>query len=603
MPDNTLPSDRSAADAVAAVVVGEAPNLFAAPPVHGPRLRRWSNIGRWIALVVVMLLIIGGAWLLAKPIKAWFVGDAQAKILTQRVSRSDLVITVLEDGNIESASNVDIKCEVAGGSVILSIVPDGTLVAKGDKIVELDSSTIEDQINQQKIVFEKAVAARIQVEKELSAAKIAVQEYIEGTFVKEHQAVEAQIKIALENMRSSENSLQHTQRLARKGYVTPLQLEAQRFAVDRAKLDLDTAQTAKTVLEKFTKAKMLEDLQSKRDSAEARWRAEQAACDLEEQRLKRFQTQLEKCVILAPQDGMVIYANEMSGSRGSSSSQARIEEGAPVRERQSIIRLPDLSQMQVKVLVHESKVEQLAPGQRAQVKLLDRTFQGAVRNVANQPEPSSFFSSNVKEYAAYVRIEGEVKDVRPGMTAEVEILIGERKNVIAVPVQAVVEQGRKTFCWVREAGKIERRPVVIGASSSERIEIKDGLAVGDELLLNPRAAVVEAREDGDADEPVDVNAKFGDGKQTPPAEAVKESGPTPPAKNDAVKKVAAAMPSFAELDKNGDKKISRDEAPERMQQSWDRNDTNGDGVIDAGEFAAMRARIQAAKNAAAPSAP
>ena len=556
-----------------------------------PRRRAKRGMRLWIWLVV--LAGIGGwAWVFADPIRALFSAGPQQNVLSQPVKRGDLVITVLEDGNVESASNVDIKCEVAGGSVILSIVPDGTHVKKGQQVVELDSSTISENVSAQKIVLEKAIAARIQVEKEFSAAKIAVEEYLEGTFVKEKQGFEAQIKIAMENLRSSENTLQHTERMGRKGYVTPLQLEAQRFAVERAKLDLNTAQTALNVLEKFTKAKMLEDLQSKRDSAEARWRSEKAACDLEEQRLKRFQTQLEKCIILAPQDGMVIYANEMGGR---SSQSVKVEEGAAVRERQSIIRLPDLSQMQVKCLVHESKVEQLMPGQRAHVKLLDRVFQGVVRFVGNQPEPGSFFSSNVKEYAAYVRLEGEVQDIRPGMTAEVEILIAEKRDVLTVPVQAVVEQDRKTHSWIRTAHGIERRTVVVGASNSERIEIKDGIAAGEEVVLNPRAVIAEARDESKEETPVDVDSKFGKAK----ADAAKAGGKSEPGKNetpsgepgkssDPAKK--APMPSFSELDKNGDKKLSRDEAPERMQQFFDRADSNSDGHIDASEFAAMRAR-------------
>lgn len=565
--------------------------LFAMPSPSASPPRRRARSGRWLVWLVMLAVIGGSTWFAVEPLKAWFAADTQQRVITQRVTRGPLVVTVVEDGNVESAANVDVKCEVAGGSVILWIIPDGTHVTKGQKIVELDSSTITESISQQKIVLEKANAARIQVEKELSAAKIAVQEYLEGTYVKEHQLLESQSKIALENLRSAENALQHTERMARKGYVTPLQLEAQRFAVERAKLDLDTAQTAITVLDKFTKAKMLEDLQSKRDSAEARWRSEQAACELEQQRLTRMTTQLEKCVILAPQDGMVIYANEMSSGRSSSSSNVKIEEGAAVRERQSIVRLPDLSQMQVKTLVHESKIDQVAIGQRAQIKLLDRVFQGQVRLVGNQPEPGSFFSSNVKEYAAYVRIEGEVEQVRPGQTAEVEILIADKRDVISVPVQAVVELGRHTYCWIRTPHGPERRPVVVGLSSSERIEIKDGLAEGDDVLLNPRAILVEAREEDDGAEPVDVNAKFGEQKETP----------QPAPKTDATKKSAGAPTfNFADLDKNGDKKLTVDELPERMAGAMDRLDTNSDGSVDATEFAAFRARMQSMKGKGPP---
>ena len=74
----------------------------------------------------------------------------------------------------------------------------------------------------------------------------------------------------MENMRTAENTLSHTERMFRKGFVTSLQLEADKFAVERAKLDLDAAKTSQKVLQEFTKPKMLKGLQATRDAAEAR---------------------------------------------------------------------------------------------------------------------------------------------------------------------------------------------------------------------------------------------------------------------------------------------------------------------------------------------
>ena len=90
---------------------------------------------------------------------------------------------------------------MAGGSNILWIIPDGSIVKKGREIVRLNSATIEDLVNAQKILYERAQATRIEAEKIYSAAKISVQEYLEGTYVKELQAAEAAIVIAQENLR------------------------------------------------------------------------------------------------------------------------------------------------------------------------------------------------------------------------------------------------------------------------------------------------------------------------------------------------------------------------------------------------------------------
>jgi RND family efflux transporter MFP subunit len=573
------------------------PNLAPAPR------KRASGIRRLVIAMVILAMVGGGGWWTIASVPGLLGGGDEFKMHTEKVARNDLLITVVASGNVESASNVDIKCAVKGGSSILWIVPDGSEVKKGDKLVELDSSSIEEQVNQQKIVVERAIALKLQSEREYSAAKIAVQEYLDGTFLKELQAAEAQITIAMENMRSAENSYDHTARMARKGYVTPLQLDAQKFAVERAKLDLGTAETTKNVLVKYTKVKMLEDLESKRDTAEAKMRSETAACDLEASRLKKLETQLGQCLITAPQDGMVVFANEFSSSRGSSSQSVKIEEGAAVREQQSIVRLPDLSDMQVKVTVHESKVDSLSRGMRAHIRILDRVLQGEIVSIANQPEPTSFSSSSVKEYATIVKIDGEAEGLKPGMTAEVTILVADIKNAISVPVQAVVEQNGKFHCWVKKGHQTERRPVLIGMTNNTTIEIKDGLAEGDEVVINPRAVIPAAREESGSQEEVDVTAKFGKSSR-PAGEVAGSSAPGGEGgKPSSSGRSGTSSLNLKDLDKDGDGKVSMEEAPERMRGFFDRIDTNSDGFIDNAEFLAMKKRAQQREQGGGPSGP
>ena len=81
-------------------------------------------------------------------------------------------------------------------------------------------------------------------------------EYLEGTFTQSLQIAEGQrATVAKENLESAKNLLAFYNKMARNGYVTTLQRDAQAFAVERAKLDLEVAETAITVLEKFTQDK------------------------------------------------------------------------------------------------------------------------------------------------------------------------------------------------------------------------------------------------------------------------------------------------------------------------------------------------------------
>lgn len=585
------------------------------------RPTRWSGKLALFGLLVAVLGLLG--WQLSGQGGG---GDSKSGsasslnaggALTHTVSKGRLLVTVVAAGNMESAKNIEVKCQVAGGTSILKIVPEGTEVEAGESLVTLDSSTIEDQLNAQKISLGKAQASKIQAEENFAAAEIAVQEYAEGTYVKDLQIAEANINIAQENLRSSENLLEHTRKMSRKGFTTSLQVEADEFAVERSKLELDSAKTAKEVLEKFTRKKMLKELEAKREAAGALVKSEQAAFNLEQSKLQRLERQLLNCEIKAPQNGIVIYANDQGGGRGfSSSSGVKIEEGATVRESQTILRLPDLSNMQVKMTVHESKVERLKVGMPANVKISDREFQGRIISIANQPEPGSWMSANLKEYATIVKIDGEAEGLKPAMTAEVEVLIADLTDVLTVPVSCVVEQGGKFNAWVVNGpGQFERRPLTVGLTNDRVFEIKDGLKEGDVVLLNPKAMVEEARreEPRNGAQEADPNKKFGAAAlKTDPNGSKKES-------NGGEKKVAQdnkpagaeangpatgggppkasggfKMPTVTDImkqDVDGDGKISKDEASEQLKSRWEQNDTDGDGFLDRKEAKEMVDRI------------
>ncbi len=564
-------------------------------------------------LLIVALAVVSGLVLGARQLVGSLAGETGPVMSTHRVEPGELLITITEDGNLESANNIDIKCQVAGGSSILWIIEDGKEVKKGEKLVDLDAAALEDQINTQKITYNKARSAVILAEKNYDVAQIAVKEYLEGTFKKALQDADALITVSEENLRTAKNSLEYAEKMFQRGYISSLELESQRFAVKRSQLELDSANTAKEVLEKFTKEKTLEELNSQVETTKAAMESEQAAFQLEQGKLKRLETQASNCTITAPQDGMVVYANERGGRFGQSN--ASIEEGAAVRDRQTILRLPDLSQIQVKVNVHETKVEELRPNMRARVNIQGREFQGVVTTISNQPESTGWFQGNIKEYATRVRIDGQPEGLKPGMTAEVEILVAHLEDVLTVPVSAVVEQRGQFFCWIRTPdGTVERRPLVLGLSNDQYIEVKDGVAAGDEVIRNPRAVVQEAREQPVEVEEVNVNEKFGEASSSPaPAEQDRAAPPVadgggpptggggtgpdrggPPPGGGGRGPGGAARGQFdpMQLDSDGDGKVSKDEAPEQMKSYFDRLDTNGDGFIDAEEIAAMRRRFE-----------
>src|SRR6185295_4684200 len=146
-----------------------------------------------------------------------------------------------------------------------------------------------------------------------------------------------------------------------------------------------------------------------------------------------------------------------------------------------------------------------------------------VVNIANQPQPGSWLSANVKEYATTVSIDGQGAGLKPGMTAKVTILVSDLPSVLAVPVSAVVEQRGQFLCWVKTAKGPERRPLKLGSTNDKLIEIVDGVKDGDDVFRNPRAMIEEARQEQPFEKQA-ADGKFAEGVATPEG-AAKDAKP------------------------------------------------------------------------------
>jgi multidrug efflux pump subunit AcrA (membrane-fusion protein) len=166
-----------------------------------------------------------------------------------------------------------------------------------------------------------------------------------------------------------------------------------------------------------------------------------------------------------------------------------IKEGAVIRERQAIIRLPDPKSMRVELNVNESLIQFVKPGMPATIAPVgmgDVVLSGSVQNVNQYAEPSGWRQANVKEYKAQVSIDDEADFLRSGMTASVTIRCNFVPDALQVPVQAVYVHGRQYFTFVNHEGEWEARPVKCGPNNDEFFVIEDGLAEGELVAMTPR---------------------------------------------------------------------------------------------------------------------
>jgi hypothetical protein len=154
--------------------------------------------------------------------------------------------------------------------------------------------------------------------------------------------------------------------------------------------------------------------------------------------------------------------------------------------------MPDLTKMQIKVGVHESIVKRIKPGMTAHIAIPGRTMVGEVTTVAPVTRPAIWWSGNVVKYDTIIRLPS-LPGLKPGMSAEVNIVIDQHEDVLTIPVTAVVETAQGAFCWVQTADGTERRSLELGDNDNDFAVVLAGLHPGEVVVLDALASVAEAQ--------------------------------------------------------------------------------------------------------------
>jgi HlyD family secretion protein len=616
---------------------------------------RRARFGGRNSKAAVLLLLVGSVCVLSptartvllSPISS-FLRPAASNfdhLVTEVVQRGTFQVTVTEKGTIDSLRNATLTSKVEGATTIISIVPEGTQVKEGDLVCELDASALVDKATQQEISVTQAEAALQQAEKEVEIqdavnkssieaailaydlAEIDLKKFREGDYVQQQMELDTMVRINKENLSRAKDYLNYLERLVRKGYRMQSDLDAERIAYSRADNDRKVAETKLRVLEEYTKERtereliakveetkrQIERSKSQADAAMAQkladLKAKKLTHEVQSNLLKRLQNQIAACKIYAPQDGQVVYANTRDGR---SSDQVLIEVGATVRERQPIINLPDLDAMKVNARIHESRISLVRTGLTATVKVdaaPTETFHGEVDSVSSVPSSLNSFNRDLKEYEAVVRLTDDVAKVnqlRPGLSATVEILVDQREDVLQAPVQSLISIVDKRFAYVLGPRGPELREITIGDTNERTVEILGGLEEGERVVMNPRTHF--SREIGELEQKL-AREKAAAPEQappkspTPPAESRPERPAGPEGAPQRPRRESTGEPGegprrfdplagFQRMDQNQDGKLTVDELNERMRPQFENMDTDHNGSIDQQEFTTFASQFR-----------
>ena len=215
---------------------------------------------------------------------------------------------------------------------------------------------------------------------------------------------------------------------------------------------------------------------------QASLKAATSTLQLSQQREQELAEQVVKCQILAPKDGLVVYAND--NDRDDS---VVIEEGTVIRDGQEVIHLPDPEKMQVRTKVNDSKINLVEIGNPVEIRLdsaPDVMIQGRVREVAAFPQPRRWYQAPI-EYEVFVDITEQSELVKSGLRAKAKIVVDRQQNVLQIPASSIVRRQGAYYAIVVENNRYVARFVDVGANNDKFVIIKSGLTAGERVLINP----------------------------------------------------------------------------------------------------------------------
>jgi len=367
---------------------------------------------------------------------------------TVLVEKCDILVKVTESGKVEPVTTVNIKSELAG-EVKKLFVEEGDSVKAGDKLalVQQESSQAR-QIAQARASLERA-------------------------------------KLDLED---AERNLERKQELYQKGFIAKKDVEDAEKSYKNSKIQYELAEKQLWLDLGGTEPIKPQSLASRA---------------------------FDNVIVKSPVSGVVINLNVEEGEMITSGTQAFGGGGT------ALMTIADLSKMIVKTDINEVDVGKVRAGQSVNIgfdAVRGKVYRGVVKKIA----PAGTIEGNIVVSPVEGEILGSVRNaiqkrlkeyevtpsesrplttaplsqpakeqrtgielIKPGMTADLDIIIGRAEDVLCVPKEAITERGGRTIVMLIKDGKSVPQPVITGLEDDVKVEIKEGLKEGDEVLITP----------------------------------------------------------------------------------------------------------------------
>ena len=474
--------------------------------------------------IAASVIVVGGAlWLLF----GGGTGGGTSRVLSgelYEVVTGSFDITVPTSGELAAEKHIGIHNHLESGATIIEIVEEGTHVNEGDVLLKLNDEQIRNNIRNSELnvtsatnnlqsaesgfaIAEKRRDSELAVKQlDIDLATLALQAWQEGEVVAKRQDIELALQTADKDYQRLLKKYESSVNLYEQKFLSKDELDQDEIAVLNAEATLKKARLDIVVYENYTheqeKQKKESDLQQAIDEREraverlaAEFKSSLANIDAKknqllshQEKLEKQLEQLEKCVVLSPTSGMVVYASSMSRY---GEGRETLAVGQNLYRNELLMTIPDTSNMIARVKVNEALSGLISKGQNATVvcdALPDNIYKGRVLSVGVLAEGGGWRDPNRRDYTVEIKLENtDGSSLKPSMRCSAEIFVEKVADALFIPIHAVHRDGGVVWVWVQRGGGFAQQPIEVGQFSESYASIESGLQGGDIVLLREPA--------------------------------------------------------------------------------------------------------------------
>ena len=325
---------------------------------------------------------------------------------------------------------------------IMRLVPEGTVVRKGEVVAELDRSELTSKMSEAALNVQKAQS---QFEQAMLDTSL--------TLSKER-----------DNQVNLRFSLEEAQlRMGQAAYEAPSRKRQAEIDFEKAQRGLEMA-----VANYTTQVKQ----------GDARMRELEAELSKAQNRQQQLAAAVQEFTIQAPENGMVVYKRNWQGQK--------LTTGGTVNAWDPVVaELPDLSVMESVTYVNEVDIQKISVDQAVEISLdadPDKKLNGTVTRVANIGEQRP--NSDAKVFEVSIEVAESDTTLRPAMTTSNTIIVAKIEDALHVPLESLHTQDSLTYIFTRREDAVVRQEVELGLINENDAVIETGLADSETLYLS-----------------------------------------------------------------------------------------------------------------------